>query len=427
MDTTSKIITCPTSESRQASKPTLSLESSQQGASADVISAGALAVDLACDYKPESRLPVEQTPQSAASNPAVITQSLGGVAHNIATAMHYLGTSVRLCCAVAEDAAGFAALEMLRKRGMQVSGVHQIGKGARTGQYVAINDAQKYLVLGMADMKIQEVVSKDFDKLWKSQLDFVKPQWLVVDSNWTPEALHEWISAGGSMGAKVAFEPVSIAKCKRLFQASSKTLGRFAAVPNNLVSLATPNAIELASLHSAAADAGLFEREDWWRTIDSMGMSSSNSRGKLVSMTKTTLVDEGVPQQSIQLLPFIPTMLTKLGSQGVLMTQLLWKDDARLTSRESAPYILSRATNEGEIVGGVYMRWFPPAEVVAADDIVSVNGVGDTFLGIVLAGLAKEKPKEWPQLIEAAQRGSIMTLKCKDSVSPDISMLKSLL
>ena len=180
-------------------------------------------------------------------------------------------------------------------------------------------------------------------------------------------------------------------------------------------------------MHSAAAGIGLFEREDWWRIIDAMGMSSAGSRDKLVSMTNSSLVDQGVPQQSIQLLPFIPTILTKIGSRGVLMTQLLAKDDVRLTARNSTPYILSHSTDENGLVGGVYMRFFPPAEVVAEKDIVSVNGVGDTFLGIILAGLAKERPKEWPELIDAAQRGSVMTLKSKESVSPELASLRPLI
>ena len=194
-------------------EPFPSSESSQLVSSTEVISAGSLAIDLACDYKPESRSPEIQAPQLATSNPAVITQSLGGVGQNIARAMHYLGTSVRLCCAVGEDAAGFAALAMLNQSGMQVAGVQQIGGGARTGQYVAINDAKKDLVLGMADMKIQELVSEDFDKMWKPQLELVRQvlKWLVVDSTWSPQAIRKWITAGKSLGAKVAFEPVSTA------------------------------------------------------------------------------------------------------------------------------------------------------------------------------------------------------------------------
>ena len=194
-----------------SSEPLPSSDSSQLVSSTNVISAGALAVDLACDYKLESRLTEIQAPQLGTSNPAVITQSLGGVGQNIARAMHYLGTSVRLCCAIGEDAAGFAALAMLNQSGMQVAGVQQIGGGARTAQYVAISDAKKDLMFGMADMKIQELVSEEFDNMWKPQLELVRPRWLVVDSNWSPQAIRKWITTGKSLGAKVAFEPVSAA------------------------------------------------------------------------------------------------------------------------------------------------------------------------------------------------------------------------
>ena len=79
------------------------------------------------------------------------------------------------------------------------------------------------------------------------------------------------------------------------------------------------------------------------------------------------------------------------------------------------------------LISSTDMRLFPPAEVVAEDDVVSVNGVGDTFLGIILAGLAKDGSRDWRHLIDVAQRGSVMTLKSNESVSPAISSLSSLL
>ena len=71
------------------------------------------------------------------------------------------------------------------------------------------------------------------------------------------------------------------------------------------------------------------------------------------------------------------------------------------------------------------MRLFPPVETVSSDTIVSVNGVGDTFLGVLMAGLTKEKPKNIVELVDIAQRGSVMTLKSKEAVSPEISTLRS--
>jgi len=126
-------------------------------------------------------------------------------------------------------------------------------------------------------------------------------------------------------------------------------------------------------------------------------------------------------------LPSIPCILTTMGEHGVLMTQLLRPGDDRLTSPDSAPYILSRSTDGNEVVGGVYMRLFPPVEQVKQNDIVSVNGVGDTFLGVLIAGLAREKPRDIANLIDVAQRGSVLTLRSSEAVSPQLSILKNLL
>lgn len=392
---------------------------------ADVVVAGTLAIDLSCDLIPQNGAATSKQPQLNTSNPAFITQSLGGVGQNVATALHHLNTSVRLCSSVAHDFAGSAAIQMLAKGGFQTAGIHRSTGNHGTAQYVAVNDAQKNLVLAMADMNILEDATEDFDSLWKSHLDTCKPKWLVVDANWHPVNLHKWLDSAKAAGIKVAYEPVSMTKAKRMFLGSARNGASLAAVPNHIVNLATPNAQELASMHQAATSAGAFEREDWWSVIDGIGLSSSGSREKLVSVTNNALVDLGVPQQSIQLSPFVPCILTTLGEQGVLLTQLLQPGDDRLTSPDSAPYILSRSTNGNGIIGGVYMRLFPPVEKVSENDIVSVNGVGDTFLGVLIAGLAKQNPKEVADLVNVAQRGSVMTLKSREAVSLEVSGLES--
>jgi pseudouridine-5'-phosphate glycosidase/pseudouridine kinase len=136
------------------------------------------------------------------------------------------------------------------------------------------------------------------------------------------------------------------------------------------------------------------------------------------------MTDEGIPLQTIQLLPFIPTILTKLGADGVLMTKLLKPDDWRLMDPTTAPFILSRTSNGSTEVGGVYMRLFPAVEKV--NDVVSVNGVGDTFLGVLIAGLAKGLMLD-KRLINIAQRGAVMTLKSTKAVNPQLGKLSNLL
>ena len=394
---------------------------------ADVIVAGSLAIDLSCDYIQPPSENLSSQPQLHTSNPASITQTLGGVGQNIATALHYLEASPRLCSSVAADVAGSTALKILATRGLQTAGIQVLGPDLHTAQYVAVNDTKKQMVLAMADMTILEDTSGNFDSIWKPHFDIHKPKWLVIDANWHPDTLRKWLDIARASGVKVAFEPVSAVKSRRAFSAEIQRNASLAAVPNHLISLATPNALELSSMHDAASDVGVFDREDWWRAINSIGLSSSGSRDKLVSATNDLLVDQGVPQQSIRLLPFIPCIFATLGERGVLMTQMLQPGDDRLTCPDSAPYILSRSTDGNNVIGGVYMRLFPPVETVSSDDIVSVNGVGDTFLGVLIAGLTKEKPKNIVDLVDIAQTGSVMTLKSKEAVSPEISTLQGLL
>ncbi len=73
------------------------------------------------------------------------------------------------------------------------------------------------------------------------------------------------------------------------------------------------------------------------------------------------------------------------------------------------------------------MRLLPPVSSVPKDAIASVNGAGDTFLGIMIVGLAKQNPKRIDELVDVAQKAAGLTLKSCESVSPDIGALKKFL
>lgn len=403
--------------------------SSKPVESADILVAGALAVDLACDYTPLSKND-NTSPTFHTSNPATISQSLGGVGHNVAIAASYLGSNVLFCSAVADDLTGRAAVAALEKTNILPGGVQKLDPvttGARTAQYIAINDVKKDLVIAMADMSILEIPEHklDFDGLWEPLIRRSEPNWAVVDANWGPAVLSRWLRLCKSNGVKVALEPVSVPKSKRLFTGEAPAISPPNVAPNNLIDLVTPNQYELAAMHASAGEAELFNSPEWWQFVDALGLSSSGSRQRLVSLTTSDMVDEGIPQQSIQLLPFIPCIVTKLGPRGVLLTQILPPGDPRLSSGDYAPYILGRSMENDPVVGGIYMRLFPVAETLSDADIVSVNGAGDTLLGAVVTALAMNKdgsaPKKVEDIIPVAQRASIRTLKNPGGVSPGIA------
>ncbi len=402
----------------------------------DVFVAGSLAIDLSCDYLSKSHGATNDQassqPMLHTSNPAHISQSLGGVGANVARAAQFMGANVQLCSMIGDDLAGRAALEGLNATGMSVRGIETLsdGDGNRTAQYVAVNDGNKDLMLAMADMSIleSEKLMNTFDEVWMPQIQQLRPTHLVLDANWSPELLGKWLRAGKDINAHISFESVSTAKSARLFSIPKPF--SLSAFPQPSIHLATPNGYELAAMYAAARESGAFDRSDWWEVIDALGISSSGARTQLALATSTGLVDQGIPQQSIQLLPFTPCICTKLGAEGVLVTQIIPAGDERLSDGAYAPYILSRCVNETEDtlgVGGVYMRLFPAVEQVKSDEVVSVNGVGDTFAGTLIAGLASRKGARIEDLIDIAQRAAVLTLKSKESVSPGLGTLRLLL
>lgn len=395
----------------------------------DVMVIGSLAADTSCDYDPFDDN-ADASPLLSTSNPARITQSSGGVGRNVATAAQYAGAQVGFASVLADDLAGKTLLQSLKGSGIDTEDVMVLdpASGARTAQYVAVNDKKRDLMLAMGDFSIfahEELQQREYwENLVHKQAS--KPSWMVVDGNWSADILSYIMDTASKNKIPLAFEPVSVAKAVRVFE--SRAINQQAVLPRNLLSLATPNKLELAAMHSAAERASLLQSDSWWEIIDSFGLSSAGSRDKFVSLAGSQLADEGIPQQVIRLLPYIPNLVTKLGSSGCLLASVLPKSDRRLTDPAVAPYILSRSGYEGGVVGGIYMRLFPPAQVVAGSDIVSVNGVGDTLLGVIVAGLARSQREGesigLDELVSVAQRAAIMTLKSTESVSPDIQKLR---
>jgi pseudouridine-5'-phosphate glycosidase/pseudouridine kinase len=390
----------------------------------DIVVAGALAVDFSCDYAPFANASSQIDPLPHTSNPAVINQSLGGVAHNIAKAAHLLGASVRLYSAVGNDLSGRAAVSQLEDEGMSTSGIETLPKPARTAQYVAVNNANKDLALAMADMSILETIPQNLTeelsaKLFSSTTTTTRPKVFVADANWSSPALHTWLSAAHAASTTTIFEPVSTAKALRIFPSPTQPL------PSTpLAHIITPNNHELTALHTHAHATSLFDTPTWFRTIDALGIPSSGLRVPLTMTTTASLVDAGIPQQAIKLLPFFPTILTKLGSQGVLLTKILNADAPELYDEAERQYVLARNGNgDAEAgIGGLYVRLFPVEKVLGPEEVVSVNGIGDTFCGALATGMARGKRVQ--DVVGFAQRAAGKSLRSRESVSGELVGLR---
>ncbi|KAH7081848.1 Indigoidine synthase A like protein-domain-containing protein [Paraphoma chrysanthemicola] len=394
---------------------------------ADIIVAGALAVDFSCDYAPFTTSASQIDPLPHTSNPAIINQSLGGVAHNIAKAAHLLGGFVHLHSAVGNDFTGRAAISQLEGEGMSVAGVRILPKPARTAQYVAVNDANKDLALAMADMSILEAIPQTTIKELAAAIfngSSSPPKVFVADANWSSVALNTWLQAARQISATTMFEPVSTAKAVRIFPLAAPTASNHVDVfASPLVDVITPNNHELVALHDFAYQASYFEHPAWFSIIDAIGIPPSGLRVPLAITTSSEIVDQGIPQQAIKLLPFFPTILAKLGPQGVLMVKLLEASAPELHSETERQYVLARNLTGHAKIGGLYVRLFPPERVLSPEEVVSVNGIGDTFCGALAVGLASQRRVQ--DVVNFAQQAAGLSLKSRESVSPELKDLKS--
>ena len=391
----------------------------------DILVVGSLASDTICDNQPLDIATTKTSPTLHTSNPARITQSAGGVGRNVAIAAHYAGARVNLASAVADDLAGKTLIDHIAKSGLTTRDIRQLSTatGARTAQYVAVNDTNKDLVVAMADMSIfsrSELESLDY---WAGVMAETSPRWVVVDANWSPSILSGIMNAAKSRDIKIAYEPVSVAKATRLFHRDNPSISGLKVVPEHVVSLASPNHFELTALFNAARDALMFESESWWNVIDSFGLSGSSSRDRLSALVGNGLVEQGIPQQCIQLLPFIPNLVMKLGGKGCLVASLLKRGDDRLRNPEYAPYIIARSQTEHSHIGGVQMRLIPPSRKISQSEIISVNGIGDTMLGVIIAGLVRGHNLE--HIIPIAQDAAVLTLQSSEAVSPKVRTIQA--
>ena len=117
----------------------------------------------------------------------------------------------------------------------------------------------------------------------------------------------------------------------------------------------------------------------------------------------------------MHLSPYFSRIMVKLGVDGVVLVQLLPPATSSTSAALPSGAIVSRGTG---VVRGIMVRHFP-AEAISQEDIVSVNGAGDTFLGAVLAGLAKVGVNEVDlgEVISRAQKAACLTLRSPESVS----------
>ena len=201
----------------------------------------------------------------------------------------------------------------------------------------------------------------------------------------------------------------------------------------------SPNLLEFTHVYNSiqAEPYNFLSNTYWWSCVDSMGLNSAfrmdleqlarrNATDLDVGKgTMSFIIDQGIAQMAIHLLPFFQHIIIKCGERGAICAMRISAKDAttspwsRERSNPQARYIVAQGSNKETIV----LQHFPG---LAVDNVMSVTGAGDSFVGTVLASLSRDlkvfyNPNNLEQVITSAQQAAILTLQSDLAVSPLLS------
>jgi pseudouridylate synthase / pseudouridine kinase len=231
-------------------------------------------------------------------------------------------------------------------------------------------------------------------------------------------------------------EPTSVVKSTSILPAISSALQSSKKFQSSPIKFASPNLLELAELYRCASAAPweLTAYDYWWQTIDNFSIGaefrsslerlarqSVGSNGKTLSF----LIDKGVAQMAINLLPFFQHLVIKCGDLGVLVTMRLPADKPTRWTEERSDAQQRQIVAHGRSEIVVLKHY--PAHALDPQSIVNVTGAGDSLVGVILAALM-QNPTAFNNrelldgVIELAQSAAVKTLQSPLAVSPSLSI-----
>jgi len=241
----------------------------------------------------------------------------------------------------------------------------------------------------------------------------------VFDANITTEVIYHLVNVCSSKGISTFFEPTSVAKCKAILFA----LKMMDQDVSRCIEFISPNIIELRELAKNISENGLEKMAHWRNSFAKYQVNASFfEKFEKFAFSQpfgiTFVKQENLIPLALKLLPFMKNIIVKCGPKGTL--------------------VVSRDINSGKRSGphqffwdqgNIMISFYPPPTVINSEQVVNVTGAGDSFVGVLVAGLLRDPkalhdPLTAENLIRVAQMASIHTLKSSYAVSPQISLLR---
>ncbi|KAH7916565.1 Indigoidine synthase A like protein-domain-containing protein [Hygrophoropsis aurantiaca] len=405
---------------------------------ASLIVVGCAAVDITS--QPQVKAGSDSKLGLHSTSPGKVSVSLGGVGRNIAEAAHrilksrapHLPSAAMLVAPISDDPFGHLLVNETRSLGMRTDGFMR-RDGRRSPVCSLLLDGTGGLTGGVADMDL--IQSLEGDAILSILRDH-KPKMLAVDANLSPETLTLVVDHCLQENIDVFFEPTSVTKSTVILPAIAASLGSSVKSP---IKFASPNLLELAQMYHEARSShtDLMAQEHWWQIMDSFGIGTqfrmdlermarrNVSEHNSALGTLSFLIDKGVAQMAINLLPFFQHLVIKCGEQGVVVAMRMNESESSWKAERSNPhdrYAVSRSPSSGELV---VLQHFPALQLPEGTQ-VNVTGAGDSLVGSLLATLVEhpkdfENPIRLKEMIDRAQQAAILTLQSSYAVSPLLS------
>jgi pseudouridine kinase len=153
--------------------------------------------------------------QPAASNPARIRHSYGGVARNVAENLARLGQPVRLITVVGEDESGAEVLEHTARAGVDISAAIR-SKDYPTGFYMGVLNGSGQLQFAVDDMRLLEELTPHY--LQEQEALFKASSMVFVDANLPVKTLRAAVNLARRAKIPICADTASFTLAERLVQ-----------------------------------------------------------------------------------------------------------------------------------------------------------------------------------------------------------------
>jgi pseudouridylate synthase / pseudouridine kinase len=217
-------------------------------------------------------------------------------------------------------------------------------------------------------------------------------------------------------------EPTSITKCTALLPALKKIVTEDM-TEAHAIDFISPNILELRQLRKSVEENSLQESFYWQKSmakyqLDDQFLAEFDSFASSQQFEVSYLLQEDIIPLTINLLPFFKCIIVKCGSKGTIIVTR----DIKASSTPNHRHFLWEK-------GSILVSLYPPSTVIESKEVINVTGAGDSFVGVLAAGLSQEPkalydPVTAEKLVHLAQTASIYSLKSRYAVSPNVSQLQ---